>query len=94
MIPTDDDIKAIRESIEATAGMDKELRDRCGQLIRIGDFNSAVREAFTVLEEPKLMPLGLTKKTVPLADTWPKISVATLPITLFSTAESVAGWIK
>jgi hypothetical protein len=41
MIPTDDDIRAIREAIEATAGMDSELQQRAGPLIRIGAFDDA-----------------------------------------------------
>jgi len=51
MIPTDDDIKAIRQSIEASAGMDDELKLRCGPLIYIGHFDEAVRNAFVLLEE-------------------------------------------
>jgi len=51
MIPTDDDIKAIRQSIEAAAGMDDELKLKCGPLIYIGAFDEAVRNAFVLLEE-------------------------------------------
>jgi len=51
MIPTDDDIKAIRQSIEAAAGMDDGLKLRCGPLIYIGAFDEAVRKAFVLLEE-------------------------------------------
>lgn len=58
MIPTDDDIKAIRQSIEASAGMDEELKLKCGPLIYIGAFDEAVRNAFVLLEERLRNTLG------------------------------------
>jgi uncharacterized protein (TIGR02391 family) len=68
MIPTDDDMKAIREAIEATAGMDGELQQTCGPLIRIGAFDDAVLKAFVVLEDRLRKAAGKEGLTgVPLA---------------------------
>jgi uncharacterized protein (TIGR02391 family) len=69
MIPTDDDIKAIRQSIEAAAGMDDELKLRCGPLIYIGRFDEAVLNAFVLLEERLRKAIGEDGLTgVPLAN--------------------------
>lgn len=51
MIFTDNELAALRESIEATAGFDEELRQRCARFIQRGEFDSAVRKAFILLEE-------------------------------------------
>ena len=51
MIPTDDELEVIRQSIEAAAGIDEELKQRCGPLMRINAFDEAVRNAFVLLEE-------------------------------------------
>jgi uncharacterized protein (TIGR02391 family) len=51
MIPTDVDVNAIRQSIEAASGLDDELRRRCAPLIHMGAFDEAVRNAFVLLEE-------------------------------------------
>jgi uncharacterized protein (TIGR02391 family) len=51
MILTDDEIRQIRRSIEAQAGLDETLMQRCGPLIHMGRFDEAVRSAFVLLEE-------------------------------------------
>jgi uncharacterized protein (TIGR02391 family) len=51
MILTDDEMRQIRKSIEAQAGLDEELIHRCGHLIHMGSFDEAVRSAFILLEE-------------------------------------------
>jgi uncharacterized protein (TIGR02391 family) len=51
MILTDDEMRQIRRSIEARAGLNKELLDRCGDLIHIGNYDAAVRSACVFLEE-------------------------------------------
>jgi uncharacterized protein (TIGR02391 family) len=51
MILTDDEIRQIRRSIEAQAGLNDELLQRCGDLIHIGNFDEAVRSACVLLEE-------------------------------------------
>jgi len=51
MILTDDEMRKVRESIEAQAGWDEELVRRCGPLIHLGRFDEAVRSAFVLLEE-------------------------------------------
>ena len=51
MILTDNEIRQIRHSIEAQAGLNEELLHRCGDLIHIGNFDEAVRSAFVLLEE-------------------------------------------
>jgi uncharacterized protein (TIGR02391 family) len=51
MILTDDEIRQIRRSIEAQAGLDETLIQRCGPLIHMGRFDEAVRSAFVLLEE-------------------------------------------
>jgi len=51
MILTDDEMRKVRESIEAQAGWDEELIRRCGPLIHLGRFDEAVRSAFVLLEE-------------------------------------------
>lgn len=51
MILTDDEMRQIRRSIEAQAGLDEELIRRCGHLLHMGAFDEAVRGAFVLLEE-------------------------------------------
>lgn len=51
MILTDAEIRQLRDSIEAQAGMNEELLRRCGGLIHMGSFDEAVRSAFVLLEE-------------------------------------------
>lgn len=51
MILTDDEMRQIRRSIEAQAGLDEGLMQRCGHLIHLGAFDEAVRSAFVLLEE-------------------------------------------
>ncbi len=51
MILTDDEMRQIRRSIEARAGLNQELLHRCGDLIHIGNHDEAVRSACVFLEE-------------------------------------------
>lgn len=51
MIFTDDEMRQVRKSLEAQAGLDEELMRRCGHLIHMGAFDEAVRSAFVLLEE-------------------------------------------
>jgi uncharacterized protein (TIGR02391 family) len=51
MILTDQEMRQIQKGIEAQAGLNEELMQRCGQLIRLGAFDEAVRSAFVLLEE-------------------------------------------
>jgi uncharacterized protein (TIGR02391 family) len=51
MILTDDEMRQIRQSIEAQAGLDEGLIQRCGHLLHMGAFDEAVRSAFVLLEE-------------------------------------------
>jgi uncharacterized protein (TIGR02391 family) len=51
MILTDNEMHQVRRSIEAQAGLDEELMQRCGHLIHVGAFDEAVRSAFVLLEE-------------------------------------------
>jgi uncharacterized protein (TIGR02391 family) len=51
MILTDDEMRQIRRSIEARAGLNDELLRRCGDLIHIGNHDEAVRSACVFLEE-------------------------------------------
>ena len=51
MILTDEEMKQVQLSLEEKSGLDKELLNRCGDLIRIGKFDEAVRNAFVLLEE-------------------------------------------
>jgi uncharacterized protein (TIGR02391 family) len=51
MILTDDEMRQIGRSIEAQAGLDEGLIQRCGHLIHMGAFDEAVRSAFVLLEE-------------------------------------------
>ena len=51
MILTDDEMKQIQLSLEERSGLDEELLKRCGDLIRMGKFDEAVRNAFVLLEE-------------------------------------------
>ncbi len=43
---------------------------------------------------PKTIPLGLIRKTCPLARMAPRIVEGSCPITLFRTAEAELGWTK
>ena len=51
MLLTNDEMTKVRQMIEAQAGLDEELMQRCGHLIRLGAFDEAVRSAFVLLEE-------------------------------------------
>ena len=51
MILTDNEMREIRRSIEAQAGLDDELMQRCGPLIHMDQFDEAVRSACVLLEE-------------------------------------------
>ena len=51
MILTDEEMKQVQLSLEEKSGLDEELLNRCGDLIRIGKFDEAVRNAFVLLEE-------------------------------------------
>lgn len=51
MILTDDEMRQVRQSIEAQAELDEELMRRCSPLIRMDKFDEAVRSAFVLLEE-------------------------------------------
>lgn len=51
MILTDEQMREVRQSIEAQAGLDAELMRRCGDLIHMGKFDEAIRSAFVLLEE-------------------------------------------
>ncbi len=51
MILTDDEMRQVRQCIEAQAGLDEELAQRCNDLLRIGKYDEAVRSAFVLVEE-------------------------------------------
>jgi uncharacterized protein (TIGR02391 family) len=51
MILTDREMSQVRSTIEAQAGLDAELLQRCEHLIHLGAFDEAVRSAFVLLEE-------------------------------------------
>jgi len=51
MILTDEEMQQVRRCIETQGGLDEELVNRCGHLIRMGAFDEAVRSAFVLLEE-------------------------------------------
>ena len=51
MILTDGELREVRRTIEAQAGLDEELLRRCGHLIHLEAFDEAVRSAFVLLEE-------------------------------------------
>lgn len=51
MILTDTEIRRLRESLESQANMDEELFRRCANLLRLGEYDEAVRSAFVLLEE-------------------------------------------
>jgi uncharacterized protein (TIGR02391 family) len=51
MILTDEEMQQVRKCVEAQAGLDEELVRQCGNLIRMGAFDEAVRSAFVLLEE-------------------------------------------
>jgi len=51
MILTDKEMDRVRNVIEAQAGLDEELMQRCGHLVHQGAFDEAVRSAFVLLEE-------------------------------------------
>lgn len=50
MILTDEEMQQVRRCVEAQAGLDEELVRQCGNLIRMGAFDEAVRSAFVLLE--------------------------------------------
>lgn len=50
MILTIDDVGAIQEAIERRSGLDQELLDSCGPLLRTGANDDAVRRSFVILE--------------------------------------------
>lgn len=51
MILGNDEMKAIRDAIDERSGLDPELLNRCGEFLRIGKYDEAVRNAFILLEE-------------------------------------------
>lgn len=51
MILGDDEMKAVRDAIDERSGLDPELLNRCGEFLRIGKYDEAVRNAFILLEE-------------------------------------------
>lgn len=51
MLLTDAELEHIRLELQAQAGLDAELAQRCGDLVRLGAFDEAVRSAFVLLEE-------------------------------------------
>ena len=51
MILTDNEMDQVRSVIEAQAGLDEELMQRCWLLVHQGAFDEAVRSAFVLLEE-------------------------------------------
>jgi uncharacterized protein (TIGR02391 family) len=51
MILTDSEMKQVRRTIEAQAGLDEELLRRCGPMIHMDKLDEAVRSAFVLLEE-------------------------------------------
>jgi len=51
MLLTNDEMTKVGQMIEAQAGLDEELMQRCGHLVRLGAFDEAVRSAFVLLEE-------------------------------------------
>lgn len=58
MLLTDTEMHEVRRALEAKAGLDPELVQRCGQLIRAEAFDEAVRSAFVLLEERLRKALG------------------------------------
>lgn len=51
MILTDQEMRQLRETLEANAGFDEELLKRCAPLMHMNKFDEAVRNAFVLLEE-------------------------------------------
>lgn len=51
MLLTDEQLKQVRTTLEAQAGLDEELVRRCSELVHLGAFDEAVRSAFVLLEE-------------------------------------------
>ncbi len=51
MLLTDAELEHIRLELQAQAGLDAELAQRCGHLVHLGAFDEAVRSAFVLLEE-------------------------------------------
>jgi uncharacterized protein (TIGR02391 family) len=51
MILTDQEMRQLRHTLEANAGLDEELLQRCAPLMHMGKFDEAVRNAFVLLEE-------------------------------------------
>jgi uncharacterized protein (TIGR02391 family) len=58
MLLTDTEMQDVRRALEGKAGLDPELMQRCGQLIRAEAFDEAVRSAFVLLEERLRKALG------------------------------------
>lgn len=50
MFLTEKDLRKVQEAIEAGAGLDAELAQQCGRLIKMGAGEDAVRRAFVILE--------------------------------------------
>jgi len=46
----------------------------------------------TIAFEPKRMPLGLIRNTLPFAKSWPNITDGSAPITLFNAIADELGW--
>jgi hypothetical protein len=51
MFLTDIELTSIRDSLDAAAGLDAELMERCGKFLRRGEYDDAVLKAFLVLEK-------------------------------------------
>ena len=51
MILTDEELQAIRQSLETYSHLDEELKRRCQHLLHLGANDEAVRTAFVLLEE-------------------------------------------
>lgn len=64
MILGDDEMKAIRDAIDERSGLDVELLNRCGEFLRIGKYDEAVRNAFILLEERLRTAAGKEKENM------------------------------
>jgi uncharacterized protein (TIGR02391 family) len=51
MLITNDELGGLRQAIESLSGLDPELQKRCGQVMHVGAYDDAVRNAFVLLEE-------------------------------------------
>lgn len=63
MLLTDAELEHIRLELQAQAGLDAELAQRCGDLVRLGAFDEAVRSAFVLLEERLRKATGVENMT-------------------------------